>query len=172
MRKSAATRSLTVTVEPDRRRDEVPERLSLFREPLSQAELKFRSVVLAVSALRNIRVRVREHSIWIPLPDPRVQSPQVEIQIVVPDIAIAEKSLRNRETIGHSIFDRYKPTPSVRGGRIDQDLGVFQIESIVDKTRVEVVPSLSRHKKTDVNVAGRLGLGDVVITNGSLAHPC
>ncbi len=81
----------------------------------------------------------------------------MEIQIVVPDIAIAEKSLRNRETIGHGIFDRYKPTPSVRGGRIDQDLGVFQIESIVDKTRVEVVPSLSRHKKTDVNVAGRLG---------------
>src|SRR5947199_9458946 len=106
-----------------------------------------RSDAHAVSALRNIRIRVREDSVWIPLPDPRVQSPQVEIQIVVPDIAIAEKSLRNRETIGHGIFDRYKPTPSVRGGRIDQDLGVFQIERLVKKPRIEVMVSLSRHKQ-------------------------
>jgi hypothetical protein len=83
-----------------------------------------------------------------------VQSPQVEILIVVPDIAIAEKSLRNRETIGHGIFDRYKPKPSVRGGRIDQDLGVFQIESVVDKIEVGVVISLSRHKQADILVAG------------------
>src|SRR5207244_10866359 len=98
-----------------------------------------RSDAHAVSALRNIRVRVREHSIWIPLPDPRVQSPQVDIQIVVPAIALAEQSLRNRETIGHGIFDRYKPTPSVRGGRIDQDLGVFQIDSTIYQTYVAVV---------------------------------